>query len=52
LIVAVSYDATEEAAADARFVEIFTASAVPDPRAAVVTQFERLERHHRQSGMR
>jgi hypothetical protein len=58
LIVAASYDSTEEATADARFVEIFIASAVPDPEdalippcAAVVAQFERLERHHRQSGM-
>jgi hypothetical protein len=58
LIVAASYDSTEEATAEARFVEIFIASAVPDredalipPCAAVVAQFERLERHHRQSGM-
>ena len=58
LIGAASYDSTEEAAADARFVEIFRASAVPDPDdalippcAVVVAQFERLERHHRQSGM-
>jgi hypothetical protein len=58
LIVSASYDSTEEATADARFVEIFIASAVPDPEdalippcAAVVAQFERLERHHRQSGM-
>ena len=58
LIVAASYDATEEAAADKRFAEIFIASAVPDPDGAlipacpvVVAQFERLERHHRRSGM-
>jgi hypothetical protein len=58
LIVAVSYDAAEEATADARFVEIFLASAVPDPEdalippcATVVAQFEWLEQHHRQSGM-
>jgi hypothetical protein len=58
LIGAASYDRTEEAAADLRFVEIFMASAFPDretslipPCAAVVAQFERLEQHHRQSGM-
>jgi hypothetical protein len=58
LIVAASDDSIEEATADARFVEIFMASAVPDPEdaltppcAAVVAQFERLEQHHRQSGM-
>jgi hypothetical protein len=58
LIVAASYESTEEPTADARFAEIFIASAVRDaedalipPCAAVVAQFERLERHHRQSGM-
>jgi hypothetical protein len=58
LIVAASYDSTEEATADARFVETFLASAAPDPEGAlipsctaVVAQFERLEQHHRQSGM-
>ncbi|MBV8132446.1 MAG: hypothetical protein JO282_08060 [Alphaproteobacteria bacterium] len=58
LIVAASYDRTEEAAADSRFVEIFMASAFPDhegsfipPCSAVIAQFERLEQHHRQSGM-
>jgi hypothetical protein len=58
LIVAASDDTIEEATADARFVEIFMASAVPDPEdaltppcAVVVAQFERLEQHHRQSGM-
>ena len=58
LIVAASYDSTEEAIADARFVDTFMASADPDPEdplvppcATVVAQFERLERHHQQSGM-
>jgi hypothetical protein len=58
LIVAASDDATEEEAADRRFAEIFIASAYPDrtaslvaPCEAVIAQFERLERHHRQSGM-
>jgi hypothetical protein len=56
LIVAASYDRTDEVAADRRFVETFLANADPDngdalipPCAVVVTQFERLERHHRQS---
>jgi hypothetical protein len=51
LIVTASYDPTEEAGADSRFVEIFRASVVADPDdasippcAAVVPQFERLER--------
>jgi hypothetical protein len=59
LIVAASYDGTKEAGADSRFVEIFRATAVADPDdasippcAAVVAQFERLERNHRQSGMK
>jgi hypothetical protein len=58
LIVAASDDSIEEATADARFVEIFMASAVPDSEdalipncATVIAQFERLEQHHRQSGM-
>jgi hypothetical protein len=58
LIVAAAYDRTEEAAADSRFVEIFMASAFQDyegplipPCNVVVAKFERLERHHRQSGM-
>jgi hypothetical protein len=58
LIVAASYDRTEEAAADRRFVETFLAAALPDrgdaliPHCAVVlAQFERLEQNHRQSGM-
>jgi len=58
LIAAASYDRTEEALADSRFVAIFMANAFPDgagslipPCEAVIAQFERLERHHRQSGM-
>ena len=58
LIGAASDDRTEEEAADRRFVEVFMASAYPDraaslvaPCDAVIAQFERLERHHRQSGM-
>ena len=58
LIGAASDDRTEEEAADRRFVEVFMASAYPDSTAslvapcdAVIAQFERLERHHRQSGM-
>ena len=52
-------DPTEAAAADRRFAEIFLASAFPDQRRdalvppckVVIAQFERLERHHQQSGM-
>ena len=58
LITTASYDQTEEAAADRRFVEIFMASAFPDREASlipscavVIAQFERLERHHQQSGL-
>jgi hypothetical protein len=36
LIVAASYDSTEEATADARFAEIFIASAVPDAEDALI----------------
>ena len=58
LIVAASYDPTEEAAADSRFAQIFIASAFPNqdgdalipPCKVVITQFERLERHHQQIG--
>ena len=58
LIVAASYDPTEEAAADSRFAQIFMASAFPDqegdalipPCKVVIAQFERLERHHQQIG--
>ena len=59
LIVAASYDLTEEAAADSRFAQIFMASAFPDqdgdalipPCKVVIAQFERLEQHHQQAGM-
>ena len=59
LIVAASYDSTEEAAADSRFAEMFSASAFSDqtggelipPCRVVIAQFERLERHHQQAGM-
>jgi hypothetical protein len=59
LIVAASYDPTEEAAADSRFAQIFLASAFPDqegdalipPCKVVIAQFERLERHHQQAGL-
>ena len=59
LIVAVSYDSTEEAAADWRFAQMFRASAFPDqngdalipPCKMVVAQFDRLERHHQRAGM-
>jgi hypothetical protein len=59
LIVAVSYDPTEEAAANSRFAETYRANAFPDqdselsiPRCQVViAQFERLERHHQQAGL-
>ena len=58
LIVAASYDPTEEAAADSRFAQIFMASAFPDqdgdalipPCKVVIAQFDRLERHHQQAG--
>ena len=59
LIVAASYDSTEEAAADSHFAEIFMASAFPDQDGdalipackVVIAQFERLERHHQEAGM-
>ena len=58
LIAAASYDRTEEALADSRFVETFMANAFPGrasslipPCDAVIAQFDRLERHHRQFGM-
>jgi hypothetical protein len=59
LIVAASYDSTEEAAATSRFAETFEVAASPDrepdalipPCEVVISQFERLERHHRQAGM-
>ena len=58
LIASASYDRREEVAADRHFVEVFMASAFPNrvsslipPCDAVIAQFERLERHHQQSGM-
>ena len=59
LIVAASYDPTEEAVANSRFAETFEAAAFPDRKRdaliplceLVISQFERLERHHRQAGM-
>ena len=59
LIVVASYDPTEEAAANSRFAETFEAAAFPDrerdvlipPCEVVISQFERLERQHRQAGM-
>src|ERR1700751_2955164 len=56
MIVAASYDPTEEAAANSRFAEPFEGGALPDaerdtlipPCEVVIQQFERLERHHRQ----
>jgi hypothetical protein len=58
LIATASHDQSEEAAADSRFVTMFVASAFSDsvdslipPCNVVIAQFERLERHHRQSGM-
>jgi hypothetical protein len=59
LIVAASYDSTEEAAADSRFAQMFMASAFPDQDGdtlipsckVVIAQFDRLERHHQQAGM-
>ena len=60
LIVAGSFDPTEENAANLRFARVFLASAFPDEDAGslllpsckvVVAQFERLERHHQQAGM-
>jgi len=59
LIVAGSYDLTQEAAANSRFAETFEAAAFADqerdalipPCEVVISQFERLERHHRQARM-
>jgi hypothetical protein len=58
MIAAVSSDSGEEAAADSRFAQIFTANTFPDrgqdalipPCKTVIAQFERLERHHQQIG--
>jgi hypothetical protein len=59
LIAAASFDPTEEAAATLRFTEIFAASAYPEqegdalipPCGIVIAQFQRLERHHQQTGL-
>jgi hypothetical protein len=59
LILAASFDPTDEAAANSGFAETFLASAFPDqdgdvlipPCNVVIAQFERLERHHQQAGM-
>jgi hypothetical protein len=59
LIVAASYDSNEQSVADSHFAEMFMASAFLDPDRdvlvppckVVIAQFERLERHHLQSGM-
>jgi len=58
MIATISRDQTEQAAADRRYVKMFAATAFPDraislvpPCATVIAQFERLERHHRQSGV-
>ena len=59
MIATASCDPDEEAAADSRFAQIFTASALPDQGEGaltpmcktVIAQFERLERHHQQIGM-
>ena len=59
LIVAASDGTGEQKAADLRFAEAFLASAYPNqdrflsipPCKAVVTQFERLERHYREGGL-
>ena len=57
-IVAAARDSSEAAAADSRFVEIFSASAFPNQDQdafpsckVVIAQFERLEQHHQQAGM-
>lgn len=55
-IVATAKDSGEAAAADARFTQIFRASAVPGDLDAfpsctvVIQQFEKLERHHEEAG--
>ncbi len=59
VVAAASQDPTEEAAAGSRFAQIFTASAHPDRDGdtlipackVVITQFQRLERHHQQASM-
>jgi hypothetical protein len=59
MITAAADDENEERAATSRFAEVFLAAAgsrrIGDgwtpPCSAVVTQFERLEQHHRQAGL-
>jgi hypothetical protein len=59
LMVAAASDTTEEKAAASRFAEVFSTAAYPSrsgdalspPCNAVITQFERLERHHQQAGL-
>src|SRR5712692_1826698 len=59
LIVVAAQNSAEAAVADTRFGEIFLASAFPNPNPealippckVVITQFDRLERHHQQAGM-
>ena len=58
LIEAIAFYSGEAAAADSRFVEIFSASASPSQDRhsfpsckVVIAQFERLEQHHRRSDM-
>ena len=59
LIADTAYDSNEETAAATRFASIFLANAFPDhdpgslipPCKMVITQFKRLEQHHRQAGM-
>jgi len=58
MIATVSQDASEKDAADARFAQAFSLSSTlaakdngfSPPCEAIVTQFERLERHHREAG--
>jgi hypothetical protein len=58
MIDTVSQDASEKDAANARFADAFslsstlaaTGTAFSPPCEAIVTQFERLERHHRKAG--
>jgi len=58
LIVVAARDTAELATAKARFIEIFSAAANPSQDQqgfpsceVVISQFERLERHHRQAGL-
>jgi hypothetical protein len=56
LILAAANDPREASAAEWRYAEVFMASASPKqelipPCGVVITQFDRLERHHHQAGM-